>query len=95
LDCPLREEAVRDSREHTLIKRICHDGANRQVCGTNTTEHVVEANAETDRMLCSPQDPVTGGYTPGVKVSTYGLLGCINTRGNRHGVVVQETWIGG
>jgi len=64
----------------------------RQVSGAKTTEHAVDANAETDRCLHSPQDPVTGGYTRGVECNTYGLLRCSNTRGQGHGVVEQVTW---
>ena len=90
-DCPLRKEAVRDSRDGTRIVRI--QGAECQVIGANTTERAVDANAETDGCLCSPQDPVnTGGYTRDIDCNTYGLFRYSNTWGDRHCVVVQTTW---
>lgn len=95
-DCSLRKQGVRDSRDGILrvIIRRCH-GAVRQVSGANTTEHAVDANAETDRFLCAPQDPVTGIQTLGAICNPYGLPMCNNTWGNRHAVVVKIPWDGG
>jgi hypothetical protein len=60
--------------------------------GPSLRSTFVDANAETDRFLCSPQDPVQGMYTRGVVCNTYGLIRYSNTWGNRHGVVVHMTW---
>jgi hypothetical protein len=89
-DCPLRKEAVRDCWDGTRIARI-RQGAKCQVTEANTTKHAVDVNAETDRCLSSPQDPVTGEHTGGAECNTYGLLRCTNTWGNRHGVLEQST----
>ena len=83
-DCPLGKEAVRDSRDFTLVER--------QVGRANTTEHAVDANAVAEKCLSSPQDPVKGRNTRGVNCNTDGLLRCSKTWDNRHGVGVQITW---
>jgi len=69
------------------------EGAKCQVTGANATGYVVvDANTETDRGLCSPQDTVTGGYTGEVGGSSYGLLLHSKTWCKRYGVVYQTTW---
>lgn len=95
-DQSLCEEIVRDCRDGrlTVLPKVMLEGIKRQVCGTNTTAMCVFLIRYKiiNRGPCSPQYPVTGGNTLGVRGNTYGLLGNSHIRGNRHGIKILSTW---